>query len=333
MSRLYIPPLGTKLRLTAPWSFVLHREGRCRDVFALAGWDRENTHARDGGRAIRSAHRGSKYLGSVPPITPIGPDGRRQPSIAQYKLDPPLAVDRFDFGEAIEDPRVEYHPGTVVNEQMSWSHDVVRDLPCHIEGFEVVLDAPLPPDTARVTATARVRGAASATVTLPAGRVLGVDRYYIRHGAADFDSVTWRLQAEPAKRGQPKSVSGRFWTKLRDANQMEYEVAVEDQPWWHGVVEELSAGKTIRLAHDVPNVPGPLTVEPFRPRTVLDLADAVWLVYADGVRPRFWLWDRSTPFTDGKRVPGQAFGTPKQFRERELDVARVVGRVVAAEGL
>lgn len=51
-----------------------------------------------------------------------------------------------------------------------------------------------------------------APVTLPAGTVLTVRRYYIRLGQSAFDSVTF--SAKIGKR------SHRFWVKLADANRI-----------------------------------------------------------------------------------------------------------------
>ena len=56
--------------------------------------------------------------------------------------------------------------------------------------------------------------------SLPAGTVLVVDRIYIRQGAADFDSITFRV-----KKGEhpDKKIWGRFWVKLGDANRIHCE--------------------------------------------------------------------------------------------------------------
>ena len=62
-----------------------------------------------------------------------------------------------------------------------------------------------------------------AEVTLPAGTVLRVDRIYIRSGAGDFDSVTFRLN--PRRR---KVLTGRFWAKLADVNRLEFQLARVD---------------------------------------------------------------------------------------------------------
>ena len=64
----------------------------------------------------------------------------------------------------------------------------------------------------------------SAKVSLPSGTVLVVDRIYIRQGAADFDSISFRLK----KGDHPdKKVWGRFWVKLGDANRIHCEWDME----------------------------------------------------------------------------------------------------------
>ena len=64
----------------------------------------------------------------------------------------------------------------------------------------------------------------STLVTLEAGSVLRIERIYIRQGAGDFDSVTFRLIDGPNKSLLPKKAGGtagvkcRFWVKLADLN-------------------------------------------------------------------------------------------------------------------
>jgi hypothetical protein len=68
-------------------------------------------------------------------------------------------------------------------------------------------------------------------VSLPQATILNVERIFIRSGAKDFDSVTFRVMDSPNKAIAPKKVGGRggkcrFWVKLDDVNgRMEYEVA------------------------------------------------------------------------------------------------------------
>jgi len=57
-------------------------------------------------------------------------------------------------------------------------------------------------------------------ITLPKGTVLIVDRIYIRKGAKEFSSVTFRIKSttHPDLAGKKRN---RFWAKLADVNTME----------------------------------------------------------------------------------------------------------------
>lgn len=61
-------------------------------------------------------------------------------------------------------------------------------------------------------------GAKVGEITLPTNTLLSVDRIYVRNGAKDFDSVTFRI-----KKGEcpdPKFQGIRFWAKLSDVNKI-----------------------------------------------------------------------------------------------------------------
>lgn len=68
-------------------------------------------------------------------------------------------------------------------------------------------------------------------VTLPADTHLIVDRIYIRKGSEDFDSVTFVIPKADKAFGQiridKKNTSVRFWAKLDDVNNIEFDL-VED---------------------------------------------------------------------------------------------------------
>jgi hypothetical protein len=60
-------------------------------------------------------------------------------------------------------------------------------------------------------------------ITIKAGSELSVDRVYIRRGASDYSSITFRIRkgskvAYKGKEVDPKT--GRFWVKLSDVNRM-----------------------------------------------------------------------------------------------------------------
>jgi len=61
-------------------------------------------------------------------------------------------------------------------------------------------------------------------VRLPRGTVLVVDRIYIRNGAEDFDSITFRVAECSKLKGKP-----RFWAKLADCNRMNVVVVEEEE--------------------------------------------------------------------------------------------------------
>ena len=63
---------------------------------------------------------------------------------------------------------------------------------------------------------------------MPKGTVLAVDRIYIRKGASDFSSISFRIVSHP-KYKKEKKVFGetylhRFWAKLQDCNNIEYDL-------------------------------------------------------------------------------------------------------------
>lgn len=74
----------------------------------------------------------------------------------------------------------------------------------------------------------KVRGEYPKPFTLPAGTILSVERIYIRMGASDYDSITFRVQSSPDERFKKKV---RFWVKLDDANKIEFsDVEIAEKP-------------------------------------------------------------------------------------------------------
>ena len=57
------------------------------------------------------------------------------------------------------------------------------------------------------------------TVTIPKDTKLIVDRIFIRAGASNYDSVTFRIP-----KTKKSKLHGRFWVKLDNANELIYEV-------------------------------------------------------------------------------------------------------------
>lgn len=130
-----------------------------------------------------------------------------------------------------------------------------------------------------------------ARATLPAGTLLTIDRYYIRQGAGDFDSVTFSLPFQPLPGYSfGKKRASRFWAKLEDVNEIEFEFLAEDQPWWHGVKDQLKAGKTAQVKTDYAFLYNRAEVE-LRPLHVEERgalpADIEFFVIAEGSRIAF----------------------------------------------
>ena len=70
------------------------------------------------------------------------------------------------------------------------------------------------------------RGIVANHVTFPKGTQLKIDRIYIRKGAEDYSSITFRVSDIPDEGigkfiGKKKS---RFWAKLDDVNTIEYDL-------------------------------------------------------------------------------------------------------------
>lgn len=61
--------------------------------------------------------------------------------------------------------------------------------------------------------------------TLPAGITLVIDRIYIKKGAPDYNSVTFRIPKKGTD-NPPHFTGLRFWVKLNDANKIECDVVV-----------------------------------------------------------------------------------------------------------
>jgi hypothetical protein len=69
-------------------------------------------------------------------------------------------------------------------------------------------------------------------VTLEAGTVLRIDRIYIRKGKSEWDSVTFVIKEAPGDKDRPadkkcKFKGARFWAKLEDVNEIEFEKVEE----------------------------------------------------------------------------------------------------------
>jgi hypothetical protein len=62
-----------------------------------------------------------------------------------------------------------------------------------------------------------------AVVTLKADTVLKVDRIYIRKGASEYSSITFFVWSEPGPVPAKSKKKARFWAKLQDCNNINFE--------------------------------------------------------------------------------------------------------------
>lgn len=74
----------------------------------------------------------------------------------------------------------------------------------------------------------------SVMITLPKDTVLRIDRIYIRSGKSQFDSITFTVVSHPSQESHKGSFGkigvGRFWAKLTNINEIEYEIETQSIP-------------------------------------------------------------------------------------------------------
>jgi len=88
--------------------------------------------------------------------------------------------------------------------------------------------------------------------TLTVGTILKVDRYYIRNGASDFDSMTFRISYNDNK----DLIGKRFWVKLDDANKIEFESVVYNthvSMRWDGYIRSIYPAKGLSHKTEINN--------------------------------------------------------------------------------
>ena len=140
-------------------------------------------------------------------------------------------------------------------------------------------------------------------VSLPAGTLLTLDRYYIRQGSEGFDSVTFLMPGHP-RTGAFGKKEARFWAKLEDVNEIEFEHLEEDQAWWWGVKARLQEGETVWVKPDFMKGKE-VEIHPFTVDERKNLPGEVDVfVVSEGARVSFITWDRGEersnfPFFEG----------------------------------
>lgn len=83
-------------------------------------------------------------------------------------------------------------------------------------------------------------------ITFPKGTILRVDRLYVRAPASSFDSITFSVVSSPIK----SLNKSRFWVKLSEANQIEFEELIIDMDF-HKKLKDLY--RFVALKNEYPN--------------------------------------------------------------------------------
>ena len=189
--QLYVPEIGDEIRLTNDWTFELHAEYRNEQLAALFGY------------YIQMSLLVNESI--VPKIRPV-----------DYKIDYP----------DLKDPRFRKLFVGIDHEAYDKACDDARNSCPEYVKYRA--------DSTEWYANIKKYGTPTISVTLPAGTILKIDRIYIRKGSSDFSSITFyakglgevmvssnRWTVNSLKTTKRKAQ--RFWAKLADCNQIQFE--------------------------------------------------------------------------------------------------------------
>lgn len=292
--RFFIPPIGTRIRLTQNWNFTLHRDIKNVSLFQLAGWDRDSVYSSvDSMRSINVESLPKESSIFLEYGEEIIPDSVR----AFWKCDIAL-------------------PKSIVNHPVS---------SFRVSGSKVVVDEPIPEGAFTVWSLANLHGGSEKVVSLPENTVLEIEQYSIKKSLEDRDKVT--LKTELNGRFE------NFWCSLEDLNSIEFDFLPEDQPWWWGIADRLEASESNILVEPGVSFPdqGPgktqISLDSFRCETTEDIPqDARWLVYREGNRIAFWRVSNSqvagSKWIEGHR--GKSKGYPYS-----IEASKIIGKIAA----
>ena len=188
--QLYVPEIGDEIRLTNDWTFELHAEYRNEQLAAVFGY------------YIQMSLLVNESI--VPKIRPV-----------DYKVDYP----------DLKDPRFRTFFGGINSEYNKACDEARNSCPEYVK-YQA--------DSTEWYANIKKHGTPTVSVTLPAGTLLKIDRIYIRKGSSDFSSITFyakglgevmvssnRWTVNSLKTTKRKAQ--RFWAKLADCNQIQFE--------------------------------------------------------------------------------------------------------------
>lgn len=189
--QLYVPEIGDEIRLTNDWTFELHAEYRNEQLAALFGY------------YIQLNLLVNESV--VPKIRPV-----------DYKVDYP----------DLKDPRFRTFFGGINYTEYNKACDEAKNSCPEYVKYQA--------DSLEWYDNIKKHGTPTVSVTLPAGTLLKIDRIYIRKGSSDFSSITFyakglgevmvssnRWTVNSLKTTKRKAQ--RFWAKLADCNQIQFE--------------------------------------------------------------------------------------------------------------
>jgi hypothetical protein len=197
--KLYVPEIGDELKLKSDWTFTLHAESRNQE---LALFNNHYIHY----------YKGYNWIDSEV-LEPM-----RNPDHA------PIIYPDYDklYNEWKKNPmNLLKHSG-----HFKEHYDkLCKDVRNATEGYTKYWE-----DNAKWNEDAKSLIKDSITVTIPAGTVLKVDRIYIRKGLSEYSSITFFAkdlgEVTRTNRWSNRTVkkkSLRFWAKLEDCNNIEFE--------------------------------------------------------------------------------------------------------------
>ena len=189
--QLYVPEIGDEIRLTNDWTFELHAEYRNEQLAGLFGY------------YIQMSLLVNESV--VPKIRPV-----------DYKVDYP----------DLKDPKFRTFFGGINYTEYNKACDEAKNSCPEYVKYQA--------DSLEWYDNIKKHGTPTVSVTLPAGTLLKIDRIYIRKGSSDFSSITFyakglgevmvssnRWTVNSLKTTKRKAQ--RFWAKLADCNQIQFE--------------------------------------------------------------------------------------------------------------
>lgn len=292
--RFFVPPIGTRIRLSKNWCFTLHREAKNVSLFHLAGWDKDSVYS------------------SV--------DSMRSVNVESLPAGYPISL---DYGEDVVPESVRAFwkrelrlPNSVINHPVEVFH---------VEASKIVIVEKPPEGAFTVWSLANLAGGSEKTVSLPESSVIEIENYSIKKNVEERDKIALKTSVD----GKVES----FWCDLEDFNSIEFDFMPEDQPWWWGIADRLEAlenGIVVEPGVSFPDQgPGKtvVSIDSFKCETVDDIPhDARWLVYREGNRVAFWRVSNSqvegSKWIEGHR--GKSRGYPYT-----IEASKIIGKIAA----